>query len=110
MKLVLGTRGSPLALWQAETTRELLLLAHPQAEIPLVEIRSSGDADQTSDLARFGATGIFSVQVDETDDVEARVNAVRPLILRAVIFSQTQTDGIIAVKPEPFPLSIPGGV
>ena len=64
MKLVLATRGSPLALWQAETTRDLLLLAHPQAEIALAEIRSSGDADQTSDLGRFGAMGIFTVQVD----------------------------------------------
>ena len=64
MKLVLGTRGSPLALWQAEATRDLLRLAHPGAEITLTEIRSSGDADQVSDLARFGSTGIFTVQVD----------------------------------------------
>lgn len=64
MKLVLGTRGSPLALWQAETTRDLLLLAHPQAEVTLTEIRSSGDVDQASDLARFGSIGIFTVQVD----------------------------------------------
>ncbi len=64
MKLVLGTRGSPLALWQAEATRDLLLLAHPGAEILLTEIRSSGDADQVSDLAQFGSIGIFTVQVD----------------------------------------------
>jgi len=55
----IATRGSRLALWQANTTRELLGEEHE-----LLIVRSSGDADRTTDLARFGSIGIFTVEVD----------------------------------------------
>ncbi len=64
MKIVLATRGSPLALWQAEEARRVLLAAHPSAEIVLLPLQSSGDQDQKSDLARFGRIGVFTVEVD----------------------------------------------
>lgn len=64
MKIRIATRGSQLALWQAQTVRTMLE-AEPEVEAcELVVIRSSGDRDQTSDLARFGRIGIFTVEVD----------------------------------------------
>lgn len=64
MKLRIATRGSQLALWQAETVRTMLE-REPEVDVcELVVIRSSGDRDQTSDLARFGRIGIFTVEVD----------------------------------------------
>lgn len=101
MKLVLGTRGSPLALWQAETTRDLLLLAHPRAEITLEEIRSSGDADQKSDLARFGATGIFTVQVDRAvleGRADAGVHSLKDMtttLSEGVVLAGTMARGFV---------------
>jgi hydroxymethylbilane synthase len=64
VKLVLATRGSPLALWQAEEARRLLSLADPQIQVELLAVHSSGDRDPTSDLTRFGRIGIFTVEVD----------------------------------------------
>lgn len=61
---VLATRGSKLALWQAEETRSALLAAQPAAPVELRVIESSGDKDQKSELGRFGRTGIFTAEVD----------------------------------------------
>lgn len=64
MKLVLATRGSALALWQAHTTRDLLLAADPGREVELLVVQSSGDKDQHSDLGSFGRVGVFTAEVD----------------------------------------------
>ncbi|MBK7642595.1 MAG: hydroxymethylbilane synthase [Planctomycetes bacterium] len=60
----IATRGSKLALWQANRTRELLLAARPEQNVELLTVESSGDADQKSELGRFGRTGIFTAEVD----------------------------------------------
>jgi len=64
VKLILATRKSPLALWQAETARSLLAAAFPRLEVELHPVQSSGDANQKDALARFGRIGIFTVEVD----------------------------------------------
>lgn len=64
MRLRLATRASQLALWQAETAKSLLEAAHDGLDVELVRVHSSGDRDQTTDLARFGRIGIFTVEVD----------------------------------------------
>ncbi len=64
MTLRLATRKSPLARWQAEQTRTLLQGVLPGVEVELVLVSSSGDRDRTTELARFGRIGIFTVEVD----------------------------------------------
>ncbi len=64
MRLVLSTRGSSLALWQAGEVQRVLVAAHPLAEVEILVVRSSGDRDQESELTRFGRIGIFTVEVD----------------------------------------------
>jgi len=60
----IGTRGSPLALAQAEETRRLLASAcTPAAEI--VTIRTSGDAITDRPLAEAGGKGLFTKEIDE---------------------------------------------
>jgi hydroxymethylbilane synthase len=61
---LLATRGSKLALWQAEATRTQLLAAQPSGDFRIEIIESSGDRDQLSDLTSFGRTGIFTAEVD----------------------------------------------
>ena len=65
MKFLLATRGSKLALWQAETTRTLLAHARPELDVELVILQSSGDQDRTSDLSRIGRTGVFTAEIDD---------------------------------------------
>ncbi len=64
--LVLGTRGSPLALAQAEETRRRLAEAHGWAveRIALKVIRTSGDTIQARPLADAGGKGLFTKEID----------------------------------------------
>ena len=59
MTLRLATRGSDLAIWQA---REAAARFGEGAEAVIIEPK--GDRDKTTDLARFGSIGIFTVEVD----------------------------------------------
>lgn len=64
MSLTLSTRASDLALWQAHTTQAGLRQAWPDLDVGLLKVESSGDQDRTTELARFGRIGIFTVEVD----------------------------------------------
>jgi len=64
VKVTLATRGSQLALWQERATRERLRALEDAPTVDKLVVESSGDRDQTSDLARFGRIGIFTVEVD----------------------------------------------
>lgn len=64
MSLILATRKSRLALWQAETARATLQAAYPGLAVELLPIASAGDQDTQSALERFGRIGIFTVEVD----------------------------------------------
>lgn len=58
--LKLGTRGSPLALWQANYVAAALRpLAAPRA-VELVLIETHGDRDQATALAAMGGFGVFT--------------------------------------------------
>lgn len=56
----LGTRGSPLALWQAHWCRDALLAAHPGLRVEVVEVESAGDVDLQTPLVQMGEIGIFT--------------------------------------------------
>ncbi|HVZ00228.1 MAG TPA: hydroxymethylbilane synthase [Dongiaceae bacterium] len=66
--LKIGTRGSPLALAQAELTRAALLAAHPALADPGIEIlpiRTTGDKVQDRTLAAIGGKGLFTKEIEE---------------------------------------------
>lgn len=58
--LRLGTRGSALALHQAELVRTLLLAAHPGLEVRIQVVQSLGDLVRDRPLDALGAEGIFT--------------------------------------------------
>ncbi len=73
-RLRIGTRGSPLALWQAETVRDALLAAHPALApdgIEIVVIRTTGDRIRDRPLTELGGKGLF------TKEIEAALGAGR---------------------------------
>jgi len=62
----IGTRGSPLALAQAEETRRQLAAAAPSdASAEIVTIRTSGDAIRDRPLAEVGGKGLFTKEIDD---------------------------------------------
>ncbi|MDA4845490.1 hydroxymethylbilane synthase [Hoeflea poritis] len=66
----IGTRGSPLALAQAEETRERLMKAHglPSDAFEIVVISTKGDRVTDRPLAEIGGKGLF------TEEIEAQLS------------------------------------
>ncbi|HYM30390.1 MAG TPA: hydroxymethylbilane synthase [Candidatus Cybelea sp.] len=66
--LRIGTRGSPLALAQADETRRRLLAAHPAlaaAGIEIIAIKTTGDRIQDRTLSEAGGKGLFTKELEE---------------------------------------------
>jgi hydroxymethylbilane synthase len=60
----IGTRGSTLALWQANHVKKLLEAGGTvQAEI--ITIKTSGDQDQESSISQIGTKGVFIKELEE---------------------------------------------
>jgi hydroxymethylbilane synthase len=70
-KLKIGTRGSPLALAQAEMTRQALAQARPEKlAVPLelteiVVIKTTGDHVLDRPLSEIGGKGLFTKEIEE---------------------------------------------
>ena len=66
--LTIGTRGSPLALAQAQETRQRLLSAHPglrETDIAIQIIKTTGDRIQDRALAEAGGKGLFTKEIED---------------------------------------------
>lgn len=67
--LRIGTRGSPLALWQAEEVKRRLHLAHPDLDdsaVEIVVITTTGDRIRDRALAAAGGKGLFTKEIEES--------------------------------------------
>jgi hydroxymethylbilane synthase len=64
-KLRIGTRGSALALWQAEWVKAQLLRFWPEVVIDLVIIKTSGDRLQEVSLSTIGGKGLFVKEIED---------------------------------------------
>jgi hydroxymethylbilane synthase len=64
--LVIGTRGSPLALRQAHEVEDRLAaaLGSDRAQLPLSVIKTTGDAIQDRPLSEAGGKGLFTKELD----------------------------------------------
>ncbi|HVO84741.1 MAG TPA: hydroxymethylbilane synthase [Syntrophobacteria bacterium] len=65
MQVRIGTRGSALALWQAEWVRSQLRAAHPGLTVDLVTIKTQGDKILDVPLAKVGGKGLFVKEIEE---------------------------------------------
>jgi hydroxymethylbilane synthase len=64
-KLVIATRESPLALWQAEFVKTELEAAHPGLEVGLLGMRTQGDRWLQSPLSEVGGKGLFIKELEQ---------------------------------------------
>src|SRR5829696_5522472 len=63
----IGTRGSPLALAQAQMAADALRAAHgwPEAAVEIVPITTSGDRIQDRPLAELGGKALWTKELDQ---------------------------------------------
>ncbi|MEN8263395.1 MAG: hydroxymethylbilane synthase [Nitrospirota bacterium] len=64
-KIIIATRGSKLALWQAEWIKSLLMEINPEFEIELNKIKTTGDKILDVPLAQVGGKGLFVKEIEE---------------------------------------------
>jgi hydroxymethylbilane synthase len=117
--LRIGTRGSPLALWQAHHVSGLLRAAAPRLAVELVEIETAGDQVRDVPLVQLGGQGAFTKEIQkalQTGQVDVAVHslkdlptfAVEGLILAAVPPRGPTGDALVSRRHASF-AALPGG-
>jgi hydroxymethylbilane synthase len=95
--LRIGTRGSPLALWQARHVAALLSPLAAPREVTLVEIQTTGDRVRDQPLGEIGGQGVFTKEIQRAlldHQVDVAVHSLKDLPTIAV-------DGLtLAAIPE----------
>jgi len=64
-ELRIGTRGSQLALFQANWVKDQLVQTHPDLKVTLIKIKTTGDKIQDAPLAKIGGKGLFVKEIEE---------------------------------------------
>lgn len=108
--LIIGTRGSPLALYQANLVQRLICEAsgRTKAEVIIQVLQTSGD-QITGELKDFGGKGLFTRELelallDERIDVAVHSMKDVPtvghedLVIRAILPRADVRDAFISVK------------
>lgn len=107
--LRLGTRGSRLALWQAEWVRDTLARAGTQVEI--VIIKTQGDAEVDRPLHQLEGTGFFTKAIEDAllaETVDIAVHSLKDLptqfpdglMLGAVPARYDPAEALVARDPD----------
>jgi hydroxymethylbilane synthase len=65
MLIRLGSRGSRLALTQAELAADALRAAGGDADVAIVPITTAGDRDRSKPFGEIGARGVFVKEIEE---------------------------------------------
>lgn len=93
-KLVLGTRGSPLALWQAHKVRDELAIIRPEIVIEVKVINTSGDWRPQDGEVRLmesdGGKGQFAKEIEQAliaGEIDLAVHSMKDM-------ETTQPEGL----------------
>ncbi len=84
-KLIIGTRGSKLALAQAHEVRDLLSLHHPGFSENNIEIHvmsTRGDRVQDRNLSEIGGKGLFTEEIEAalySGDIDIAVHSLKDM-------------------------------
>ena len=111
----LGTRGSPLALAQAEETKTRLAEAHPDLAaadaIEIVVVKTTGDVEQKRRLAEIGGKGLFTKELEDAlrdGRVDVAVHSMKDvptwlpegLVIPAILQREDPRDAWFSEKAE----------
>ena len=105
--VVIGTRGSKLALWQAEWVRSAIRQRFPGVTVELSVIRTQGDKILDVPLAKVGGKGLFVKEIEDAllqGRADVAVHSMKDmpseipagLVIGAVPERETPTDVLIS--------------
>ncbi len=81
-RLVLGSRGSALALWQARHVAARLEAAHPGIEIEIRKIKTRGDVNVELPLGQLGGKAIFVKEIETAllkDEIDLAAHSLKDM-------------------------------
>ena len=64
-QIIIGTRGSKLALWQADYVEQRLREEYPGLQVTQKRISTKGDRILDVPLAKIGGKGLFTKELEE---------------------------------------------
>jgi hydroxymethylbilane synthase len=102
IKVTIGSRGSPLALWQANWVKDLLLGHHSDLAVDIKIIKTSGDRIQDVPLAKIGGKGLFVKEIEEgllKREVDFAVHSMKDM---PIIFPLNLCIACVTKRENPF--------
>jgi hydroxymethylbilane synthase len=91
MLLRIGSRGSRLALTQAELAADALRAADRDLDVAIVPITTAGDRDRSKPFGEIGARGVFVKEIEEAllaGRVDVAVHSAKDM-------TSTDTEGLV---------------
>ncbi len=99
--IVIATRESPLALWQAEYVKARLEAEHPTLQVSLLGMTSRGDQLLEQPLYKVGGKGLFVKEL-ETALLDGRADiAVHSMKDVPMVLPEGLTLGVICEREDP---------
>ena len=101
MTLKIGTRGSVLALWQAEEVKRLIGMLPNAPSVDLVTIKTRGDLNTDIPLWQAGGKGFFTAELDRAlidGDVDLVVHSLKDL---TTVLDPALTIGAVLEREDP---------
>jgi len=107
--VVIATRGSRLALWQANWVKGGIEARFPKAEVSLKVIKTTGDKMLAGPLAAIGGKGLFVKEIEEAlikGEADLAVHSMKDvpaalpggLVMGAVTEREDPRDALLAVR------------
>ena len=81
-KLIIGTRGSKLALFQANLVERKLKTAYPNLEVAIDTIKTKGDKILDLALSKIGDKGLFTKEIQDSlykKEIDIAVHSLKDL-------------------------------
>ena len=103
----IGTRGSKLALWQANHVADLIKLSGYQTEI--VPIETKGDKVLDVSIAKIGSKGVFTEEIEEQlidGSIDIAVHSAKDLSsslpdeLELIAFTEREIVNDVVISPD----------
>ena len=107
--VVIGTRGSKLALWQAEHIAGRIRARYPEIEVTLKKIVTTGDKILDVPLAKIGGKGLFTKELENamlSGEIDLAVHSLKDmptelpegLMLAAITARADASDAFVSLR------------
>ena len=107
--IIIGTRGSKLALWQAQQVKERITAAFPHLSVSIQTIKTKGDKILDVALSKIGDKGLFTKEIEialSNGEIDMAVHSLKDLsteladglIIGGIMKREEVRDVLLSVK------------